>query len=472
MADMPILDWLAGAAGLAGKKLQSAVAVCEAKDIENAGDLLELHQAGKLDSQGFTDIALTKIEKGLGQLGGSSGVVAAVTSPAAPPAARQPKAAARAPTTDPSAESSVLVVQIVGQKLNMTLAQKKITAIKPTAERACHAKLAAGMELVMVAGVSVAELSHREMTAKLKAALAGGRPLPLGFTAPHVLSSAAESQCAPAPAAQRSCSAPEPAGERSVSTGDSKLSRQSSAALARQSSQQTRSLAQAEARRGREAIAQTAVICEQERQSQAELARVTAEIGELRALRAAHAGEDAGLARIKTDVWRGALHEAQTSREFATHTEHTKLVVARMREEARAQIPEAERVRLEAHGLFQMQPAERLRIMKSRCGQSMADVTFERVCALIEEGTLEATAEAVGIKDAATRAGSGAGAASAPSSYGQHAKETGLFAGVHDLARASLGAADGETLVGNDAREEYAIASGRRRHQQGGGYSH
>ena len=58
-------DWLE-AAGVSGRKLERALAVCDAKDLEEVADLRELHVAGKLGNQGFADIVLGKIEAALG----------------------------------------------------------------------------------------------------------------------------------------------------------------------------------------------------------------------------------------------------------------------------------------------------------------------------------------------------------------------------------------------------------------------
>jgi hypothetical protein len=62
---VPLGEWLEEIAGLSGKKLSNALALCEAKDIEAVSDLWQLHDKGRLDRLGFQEITLSIIEDAL-----------------------------------------------------------------------------------------------------------------------------------------------------------------------------------------------------------------------------------------------------------------------------------------------------------------------------------------------------------------------------------------------------------------------
>eukprot|EP01052_Picozoa_sp_SAG31_P051143 SAG31_NODE_12005_length_978_cov_1.379977_1_plen_211_part_10 len=58
-------EWLETAAGLSGRKLERALAICLDTDVEEVDDLSQLQRSGKLGNQGFSDVVLLKIEAAL-----------------------------------------------------------------------------------------------------------------------------------------------------------------------------------------------------------------------------------------------------------------------------------------------------------------------------------------------------------------------------------------------------------------------
>ena len=60
-----LATWLEKSAGLSGKKMSTALALCEAKEIETVGELHEVHTKGLLRGLGFMPVALGRIEDAL-----------------------------------------------------------------------------------------------------------------------------------------------------------------------------------------------------------------------------------------------------------------------------------------------------------------------------------------------------------------------------------------------------------------------
>ena len=74
--------WLISVAGVTGRKLQSALSICDAEELDSVDDLRDLFRAGLLETQGFKAITMAKIKNALD---GEAAASRAVSNPVTPP---------------------------------------------------------------------------------------------------------------------------------------------------------------------------------------------------------------------------------------------------------------------------------------------------------------------------------------------------------------------------------------------------